>query len=54
MHKFLFYHKFIICLYMLRALCAHHQEAKLHYTAYSIITSVGGGPVHGLREDLSV
>jgi len=25
MHKFLFYSKFIIFLYMFRALCAHHQ-----------------------------
>jgi len=29
MHKFLFYTKFIICLYMFRALCAHHQEVKI-------------------------
>ena len=28
-HKFLFYNKFIICLYMFRALCAHHQEVKI-------------------------
>ena len=28
MHKILFYNKFIICLYMFRALCAHHQEVK--------------------------
>ena len=28
MHQFLFYNKFIICLYMFRALCAHHQEVK--------------------------
>ena len=40
MHKFLFYNKFIIFLYMFRALCAHH------YTASGIITSVGGRPVH--------
>ena len=26
MHKFLFYNKFILCLYMFRALCAHRQE----------------------------
>ena len=25
----LFYNKFIICLYMFRALCAHHQEVKI-------------------------
>jgi len=29
MHKFLFYNTFIIRLYMFRALCAHHQEAKI-------------------------
>jgi len=53
MHKTLFYNKFIICLYMLRALCAHHQEVKLHYTASGIITPVGGRPVCRLREDFS-
>jgi len=34
MHKFLFYNKFITCLYMFRALCAHHQEVKI--VLYSI------------------
>ena len=34
MNKFLFYNKFIICLYMFRALCAHHQEVKI--VLYSI------------------
>ena len=29
MDKFLFYNKFISCLYMFRAPCAHHQEVKL-------------------------
>ena len=29
MHKILFHNKFIICLYMFRALCAHHQEVKI-------------------------
>jgi len=29
MHKFLFYNKFIIFLYMFRALCVHHQEVKV-------------------------
>ena len=38
MHKFLFYNKFIKCLYMFRAVCAHHQEDKLYYTASGIIT----------------
>jgi len=34
MHKILFYNKFIICLYMFRALCAHQQEVKI--VLYSI------------------
>jgi len=34
MYKILFYNKFIICLYMFRALCAHHQEVKI--VLYSI------------------
>jgi len=46
MHKFLFYNKFILCLYMFRALCAHHQEVKLCYTASGIITPVGRHSVH--------
>jgi len=29
MHKIQFYIKFIIFLYMFRALCAHHQEVKI-------------------------
>jgi hypothetical protein len=37
MHKILFYNKFITFLYMFRALCAHHQEAKLYYTAFAIM-----------------
>ena len=28
-HIFLFYNKFISCLYMFRAPCAHHQEVKI-------------------------
>jgi len=28
MHKILFYNKFISCLYMFRAPCAHRQEVK--------------------------
>ena len=28
MYNILFYNKFIICLYMFRAPCAHHQEDK--------------------------
>jgi len=27
--KYLFYSKFISCLYMFRAPCAHHQEVKI-------------------------
>jgi len=46
MQKLLFYNKFIICLYMFRAVCAHHQEVKIVYTASGIITTVGGRPVH--------
>jgi len=53
MHKILFY-KFIKRLYMFRALCAHHQEVKkFYYTTSGIITTVGGRPVHRLREDCS-
>jgi len=37
MHKILFYNKFIIRLYMFRALCAHHQVVKLYYAASGII-----------------
>ena len=42
MHKFFFYNKTFICLYMFRAPCAHHQEVKTvlysiwyHYTETS-------------------
>ena len=34
MHKILFYNKFISCLYMFRAPCAHHQEVK--FVLYSL------------------
>jgi len=51
MHKFLFYNKFIIRLYMFRALCAHNQEVEMYYTASGIITPVDGCPVHRLRAD---
>jgi len=62
MHKFLFYNnKIIICLYMFRALYAHHQEVKivLYSTWYRHICRwqsgaqvgrglvlVGGCPMH--------
>ena len=36
--KIVFYNKFIIRLYMFRALWAHHQEVKLYYTARGIVT----------------
>ena len=49
MQKILFYNKFIIRLYMFRALCAHNQEVKLYYTASGIIKIIGGRPVHRLR-----
>ena len=42
-HKILFYNKFIIFIYMFRAMCALHQDVKLYYTASGIITP-GGGP----------
>jgi len=29
MHKILFYNKFISCVYMFWAPCAHHQEVKI-------------------------
>jgi len=38
MHKILFDNKFIKNLYMFRALCAHHQDLKIVYTASGIIT----------------
>jgi len=38
MHKFLFYNKFILFLYMFRTLYAHHQEVKLYYIASGIVT----------------
>jgi hypothetical protein len=49
MHKWL-YNKFIIRLYMFRAICAQHQEVRI--VLYSVwYRPVGGRPVHGLRED---
>jgi len=35
---------------MFRALCANHHKVKLYYTAFGIVTPVGGRPVHRLRE----
>jgi len=34
MHKVLFYNKFILYIFMFRAICAHHQEVKI--VLYSI------------------
>jgi len=54
MHKILYYNKFIKRLYVFQALCAHHQEVKIVYTASGIITPVGGRPVNRLREESSL
>ena len=35
MHKILFYNKFISCLYMFRAQCAHRHEVKI--VLYSLL-----------------
>ena len=51
--KFLFYNKFISCLYMFRAHVLIIRRSKLHYTASGIITPVGGRLVHRLKEDCS-
>ena len=44
MHKFLLYNMFIICLYMFRALCAHHQEVKIVLYSIWYHHTVGGRP----------
>jgi len=44
--KFLFYNKFISCLYMFRAHVLIIRMSKLHYTASGIITPIGGRLVH--------
>jgi len=48
---FLFYNKFISCLYMFRAHVLIIRRSKLLYTASGIITPIGGRLVHRLRED---
>ena len=53
MHKILFYNKFIICIYMFRALCAHHQEVKIVLYSIWYHHTVGGRPMHRLRADWS-
>jgi len=40
--NFLFYNKFISCLYMFRAHVLIIRRSKLYYTASGIITPVGG------------
>ena len=54
MQKILFYNKFIIRLYMFRALCAHHQEVKnvlysicYHHTCRWPSGAQVERPVHG-------
>ena len=43
----LFYNKFISCLYMFRAPCAHRQEVRIVlYSLWYHHTPVGGCPVH--------
>ena len=54
MHKFLFHYKFIKCLYMFRALCAHHSfihsssalEAGLAGTRAQSCDRYGSGTLH--------
>ena len=46
---FLFYNKFISCLYMFRAHVLIIRRSKLYYTASGIIKPIGGRPVHRLR-----
>jgi len=50
MQKILFHNKFIIFLYMFRALCAHHQGVKIVLYSIWYRHTVGGHPVHRLRE----
>ena len=52
MHKFLFYNKFIICLYMFRALLWSSSGGQNCIIQHLVSShSVGGRPVHRLRED---
>ena len=46
-----FHNKFIIRLYIFRALYSQHLEVKILLHRTGIITNVGGRPVHRLRED---
>ena len=47
MHKFLFYNKFIIFLYMFRALLFSSSEGQIVLYSIWYRHSVGGCPVHG-------
>jgi len=52
MHKFLFHNKFIICLYMFRALLCSSSGGQNCIIQHLVLShSVGGRPVHRLRED---
>jgi len=51
---FLFYNRFISCLYMFRAHVLIIRRSKLYYTASGIITPIGGRLVRRLREDSSL
>ena len=52
MHKFLFYNKFFIFLYMFRALlCSSSGGQNCIIQHLESSQSAGGRPVHGLRED---
>ena len=51
MHKFLFYNKFVIYVYMFRAVCAHHQKVKIvlysiwyHHTCRVAVRCIGRPP----------
>ena len=44
--KSLVLNKFIICLYMFRAWCSHHQEVKIVLYSIWYHKPVGGSPVH--------
>ena len=45
---FLFYNKFISCLYMFRAHVLIIRRSELHYTASGIITPIGGRLVYSV------
>jgi len=52
--QFLFYNKFISCLYVFRAHVLIIRRSKLHYTASGIITPVGGRLVHELITEMNI